>query len=286
MPTTYQIQPSDTLSTVATRMRLSVAELAKANGILNPNAIKAGDTLTIPTTDVPGAPPVPPAPARDHVTLTRTTYVIKPGDSLETIADRHGASVRELMDLNGLRNPNLIRAGATLKIPVRHTTEPVAVDATPVPRPAKRPDCPPGKPRPAMARDTVAISTAPGLSARDTEALIRAVAAEARGESPEVWAAVAQTIINYAKKNGLKIHRLVRTSYLSSNFDGNRRFYHMPLARIPNLAGIREAVNQAARGESPIGDRIHFHDDSIRTPWFGDRSTRYKIGPMVFFNPK
>ena len=36
----------------------------------------------------------------------------------------------------------------------------------------------------------------------------------------------------------------------------------------------------------PIGNRIHFHDDSIRTPWFGDRSTRFKIGPMVFFNPK
>ena len=282
MPTTYQIRPSDTLSALAARYKLSVQEIAEANGIRNANAIKAGDTLVIPTKDEPGAPAVAPAPERDRVTLTRATYVIKRGDTLEQIADRHGASVRELMDLNGLRNPNAIQAGATLRIPVRHTTEPVAPDAAPVPRPRPRPE---GLQRP-MGSDTVALSTAPGLSARDTEALIRAVAAEARGESPAVWAGVAQTIINYSRQNDQPIHRLVRTSYLSSNFDGNRRYYTMPLSRIPNLDGIRAAVNLAAQGGSPIGDRIHFHDDSIRTPWFGDRSTRFKIGPMVFFNPK
>ncbi len=282
MSTTYQIRPSDTLSAIAARLKTSVQEIAEANGITDVNAIKAGDKLTIPTKEEPGQAPV--APERDRVTLTRLTYVIKPGDTLETIADKHGASVRELMDTNGLRNPNLIRAGATLRIPVRHTTEPVAPDAAPVPRP--RPDGPRPAPRRPLGSDTVSLSSAPGLSARDTEALIRAVAAEARGESAAVWTGVAQTIINYSRRNNQPIHRLVRTSYLSSNFDGNRKFYHMPLSRIPNLDGIRAAVNAAARGESPIGDRIHFHDDSIRTPWFGDRSTRHKIGPMVFFNPK
>ena len=285
MSSTYQIRPSDTLSAIAARMKTTVAEIVAANGITNPNAIKAGDTLTIPSEEAAKV-----APERDRVTLTRTTYVIKPGDTLEAIADRHGASVRELMDTNGLRNPNLIHAGDTLRITVRRTTEPVAPDAAPVPRPTL-PDgdrAPRPRPRPdrPLGTDTVALSTAPGLSARDTEALIRAVAAEARGESPAVWTGVAQTIINYARRNNQQIHRLTRTSYLSSNFDGNRRFYTMPLSRIPNLQGIREAVNAAARGESSIGNRIHFHDDSIRTPWFGDRSTRHKIGPMVFFNPK
>ncbi len=37
------------------------------------------------------------------------------------------------------------------------------------------------------------------MSRRDFEALVRAVAAEARGESSQAWEAVAQTIINYAR---------------------------------------------------------------------------------------
>lgn len=284
MPTTYQIRPNDTLSGIAKFLKVDQRTLAEANGIRDVNQIKAGDTLTVPSDEpeAPGAEPKVVEAPRDKVTLTRTFYVVKRGETLEGIADQHGASVRELMDLNGIRNPNLIREGATLKIPVRHTTAPVLPDAGPVPSPRPRPE----RPRRPEGQDTVSLSTAPGLSARDTEALIRAVAAEARGESPEVWKGVAQTIINYARENNQQIHRLVRTSYLSSNFDGNRRYYTMPLSRIPNLAGIREAVNGAARGESPIGNRIHFHDDSIRTPWFGDRSTRFKIGPMVFFNPK
>jgi LysM repeat protein len=284
MTTTYQIRPGDTLSAIAARNKTTVAELAKANGITNANAIKAGDALTIPDgpdAGQPGEPAAaaPAAPAPDTLHLrARTTYTVRRGDTLEAIADRHGASVRELMDLNGIRNPNRIAAGQVLKVPQRHTTEPVTPDAAPVPR--ARPD------RPRPDADSVQLSTAPGLSARDTEALIRAVAAEARGESPATWMGVAQTIINYSRQNDQPIHRLVRTSYLSSNFDGNRRFYTMPLSRIPNLAGIREAVNGAAQGRSPIGNRIHFHDDSIATPWFGDRRTRYKIDSMVFFNPK
>ena len=222
-------------------------------------------------------------------------YRIRPGDTLSHISRRHNTTVEALKAANGLADANQIVAGRSLVIPTGdiyepRATEPVAPRAPrPVqptsPLPAIAP-VPTPRPRPSMQPDNVTLSAAPGLSARDTDALIRAVAAEARGESPEVWAAVAQTIINYSRENGRSIHRLVRTSYLSSNFDGHRVYYTMPLHRIPNLEGIRAAVRVAAAGQSPIGDRIHFHDTSIHTPRYGDRSTVIRIGRMKFYNPK
>lgn len=138
------------------------------------------------------------------------------------------------------------------------------------------------RPRPAPA----ATPPAGRLAPQDVDVLVRAVAAEARGESPAVWAGVAQAIINYARRTGRAIRSVARSSYLSSNHDANRRYYTMPLARIPNLAGIRAAVEAAAAGRSPVGGRSHFHDVRIDTPAWGDRATRLPIGRMVFYEPK
>lgn len=45
-----------------------------------------------------------------------TTYTIKKGDTLGTIAKRYGVDRRALADANGIDNPNLIYAGVKLKI--------------------------------------------------------------------------------------------------------------------------------------------------------------------------
>ena len=44
-------------------------------------------------------------------------YVVRPGDSLGKIAASHGISVKALMEVNGISNPNLIHVGQTLQIP-------------------------------------------------------------------------------------------------------------------------------------------------------------------------
>lgn len=44
------------------------------------------------------------------------TYTIRPGDSLSSIANRHGISVAELSRMNNISNPNHIRAGQTIKV--------------------------------------------------------------------------------------------------------------------------------------------------------------------------
>lgn len=129
-------------------------------------------------------------------------------------------------------------------------------------------------------------ASAQTLTAREVEMLTRAVAAEARGESYEVQMAVAQAILNYARKHKKPIEKLVRSSFLSSNFDQNRRFYTMPTAKIPNYERMQQAVLAAGRGESPIGKRDHFYDISIKMPRWGDARSQLRIGRMVFLNER
>jgi len=45
------------------------------------------------------------------------TYVIRPGDTLSSIARRFNTTVEELVRLNNIANPDLIIAGETLLIP-------------------------------------------------------------------------------------------------------------------------------------------------------------------------
>jgi LysM repeat protein len=44
----YTIQPGDTLANISNRFEVSVAEIAEANNLTNPNAITAGQTILIP----------------------------------------------------------------------------------------------------------------------------------------------------------------------------------------------------------------------------------------------
>ena len=45
------------------------------------------------------------------------SYKVKPGDSLQTIAVHLGVSQSTLITLNGIKNPDLIYAGQSLKYP-------------------------------------------------------------------------------------------------------------------------------------------------------------------------
>lgn len=45
-----------------------------------------------------------------------TTYTVKKGDTLSKIAKEYGTTVNELVKLNGIKDPNLIRVGQVLKI--------------------------------------------------------------------------------------------------------------------------------------------------------------------------
>ena len=122
------------------------------------------------------------------------------------------------------------------------------------------------------------------------ELLARALAAEARGEGFDTQVAVAQTIMNYANDKGKNLTSLVgnrNSAFLSSNKDGNKKFYTMSTGNIPNWERTLKAVDQALAGKSAVGaNRIYFHDNSIGAPRWVDTSTRLALGKMRFYEER
>jgi LysM repeat protein len=47
------------------------------------------------------------------------TYTVQPGDSLYTIAHKHGLRLPDLLKVNNLRNPHALQVGDQIKIPVK-----------------------------------------------------------------------------------------------------------------------------------------------------------------------
>ena len=111
---TYTVKPGDTMHALARRFGVSVSAIASANGIANPNILKAGEVLRIPTAQTPAQTPTQ-TPAQTPAQTQ--TYTVKSGDTMYRIALRFGVSINALASANGITDPSKIRAGQVLRIP-------------------------------------------------------------------------------------------------------------------------------------------------------------------------
>ena len=98
----YVVRRGDTLTRIAAWHGTTVTTLATWNSIANPNRVYVGQRLC-----VSNAPSTP----------TSSYYTVRAGDTLTSIAWRLGVRTWDLVVANGIRNPNLIYAGQTLRIP-------------------------------------------------------------------------------------------------------------------------------------------------------------------------
>jgi len=139
-PATHVVARGETLSRIATRYGVALAELVAANTIANPDLIYAGQVLTIPASDSTqprlagpdddaSAVISPPAPRPSSF----ETYVVQRGDNLSRIATRLGVSLQALIAANDIPDPNVIHPGLRLVVPEAGSAQPQPNPGPPVP---------------------------------------------------------------------------------------------------------------------------------------------------------
>ena len=108
--TYYEVQYGDNLAFIARQFGLTVKAVQRKNNIRNPNRIYEGRLLLV---SGPTANPPPTDPASEQP----SKYRVKPGDTLDRISRRFGASVKNLQSANKITNPHKIYLGQILLIP-------------------------------------------------------------------------------------------------------------------------------------------------------------------------
>ena len=94
----YIVQKGDTLYSIAMANNTTVDELKKANNLTS-NILSTGQLLKIPSALLP-----------------ESTYIVKKGDSLYSIANKYNTTVEELKRINNLTS-NTLSIGQVLKLP-------------------------------------------------------------------------------------------------------------------------------------------------------------------------
>ena len=93
----YVVKKRDTLSKIAAMYGCTVDDILLLNPqITNPNLIRVGQKITIPTN------------------VKTVTYTVKKGDTLSKIANRYGLYYKAIAELNGIKPPYTIYPGQTI----------------------------------------------------------------------------------------------------------------------------------------------------------------------------
>lgn len=115
----HVVQRGQNVYRIALRYGVTIADIARANGLANAAVVRVGQELVIPgcgnLTPTPGIPGQAPPLGEG----TCGSHLIQPGENLYRIALRYGVTMAALRNANGLGNVNVIRAGDTLVIPCR-----------------------------------------------------------------------------------------------------------------------------------------------------------------------
>jgi peptidoglycan lytic transglycosylase D len=104
----YQVSRGDTLGNIAQRHGVSVSSIKSANNIRG-STIVAGQTIRIPGTNGSNV-------GTTSNSKATAKYKVKSGDTIGSIATRHGVSVSSIMSVNNISGSKIL-VGQTLTIP-------------------------------------------------------------------------------------------------------------------------------------------------------------------------
>ncbi len=130
----HTVQAGDTFYLLSRKYNVSMDELIKINGATAATILRPGQKLLIPQSNLqtsdPGSSPAPQSDpdagqSRPHVTYS--SYTVKVGDTLWSIANDAGLQMSELLEVNSMTESTWLSIGQVIKIPVHH----VPVKATP-----------------------------------------------------------------------------------------------------------------------------------------------------------
>ncbi len=120
----YKVKSGDYLGRIASRYRCSVAQIKRWNG-LKSNNLRIGQRLIIyrggsgssSSANVQQSSQASEQTLQSAPPANSATYIVKKGDTLGKIAERHGCSVTQIKQWNGLTSNN-IQIGQKLKVKV------------------------------------------------------------------------------------------------------------------------------------------------------------------------
>jgi murein DD-endopeptidase MepM/ murein hydrolase activator NlpD len=119
--TPITVRNGETLAALSRRYGVPVAAIMQANGMTSASQLRAGQRLVIPRHKGSGlatsGPPATRTAARDTASAADGTHVIKPGETLSSIARRYRVSLAELAKANHIEPYARIKMGDRLVIP-------------------------------------------------------------------------------------------------------------------------------------------------------------------------
>lgn len=146
----YEVKSGDSLGSIARKHGTTASALRTANNLSGDN-LRVGQKLVIPGNATPpssvgsAAPVAAPSAPR----AGSGTYTVSPGDTLGSIAKKHGVKVGDLATLNTITDPAKLRVGQVLKLPAGAKAH--AASPAPKPAPASSPAPAPAAPTPEPA---------------------------------------------------------------------------------------------------------------------------------------
>lgn len=113
--TTYTVQKGDTYWIISQKYGVSLSSLLSLNNATEGSILYVGDKVLIPASSGGSS-----SGGTSSPTVTYTTYTVRDGDTLWSIAINQGIPYSELLSVNSLSESSYIYTGMKLTIPVHH----------------------------------------------------------------------------------------------------------------------------------------------------------------------